>query len=209
MTTASAAPPPTRQRLLDAALELFADRGFADTTVGDLEAEAGLSPRAGGLYKHFASKEAVLREALERFVSGAERVTGTAFELMPLGDIRAELTLIARAGVAYFSANGKFIRIMQQERARFPDLVKEMYERAVAPAYALGAAWLQRQMESGFFPRADAQALAIVVMSPFVTYQIDQETFGRPTADVGPERFIAAWVDAMVACARGAVQGDS
>src|SRR5260370_19401710 len=186
MATAPAVPIPTRQRLLDAALELFADRGFADTTVGDIEAGAGLRPRAGGLYKHFASKEAVLREALERFVSGAERVTGTAFELMPLGDIRAELTLIARAGVAYFSANSRFIRIMQQERARCPDLVKEMYERAVAPAYALGAAWLERQMKSGFFPQADAQALPAVVMSPFVIYQIAHKPSTRPTPPSGP-----------------------
>lgn len=47
----------TRGRILDAARALFADRGYDDTTVGDLLDAAGISK--GALYHHFDSKDAV------------------------------------------------------------------------------------------------------------------------------------------------------
>lgn len=43
-----------RARVLDAALSLFAERGFAGVPVSELMAEAGLTH--GGFYNHFASK---------------------------------------------------------------------------------------------------------------------------------------------------------
>ena len=52
--------PTTRERIITEAMRLFAERGYRGTTVGDIEQAAGLSPRAGGLYKHFASKDEVV-----------------------------------------------------------------------------------------------------------------------------------------------------
>lgn len=53
MTTVTA-----RQRLLDAAVESFADKGFTGTTTRDIAARAGMSPAA--VYVHHASKEDLL-----------------------------------------------------------------------------------------------------------------------------------------------------
>lgn len=47
-----------RQRLLDAAVESFADKGFTATTTRDIAARAGMSPAA--VYVHHASKEDLL-----------------------------------------------------------------------------------------------------------------------------------------------------
>ncbi len=52
----------TRQRLLDAAAEVFAAKGYAGTRVADIAGRAGLSN--GALYAHFDSKAALLAEAL-------------------------------------------------------------------------------------------------------------------------------------------------
>ena len=52
----------TRQRILDAALELFARQGFAATSVRELARAVGL--RESSLYNHFAGKEAMLVAAL-------------------------------------------------------------------------------------------------------------------------------------------------
>ncbi len=46
----------TRGRIFDAALELFADRGFEATTMRDIAAKAGTSP--GLAYRYFPAKEA-------------------------------------------------------------------------------------------------------------------------------------------------------
>jgi AcrR family transcriptional regulator len=52
----------TREQLLEAAMELFATRGFHATSMKDLASAAGVSPPS--IYNHFASKESVLAAAL-------------------------------------------------------------------------------------------------------------------------------------------------
>jgi AcrR family transcriptional regulator len=61
-------PGSTRQRLLDVALDLFAEEGFGGTTITEVERRAGLAPGTGSFYRHFASKEELLRAAVDREV---------------------------------------------------------------------------------------------------------------------------------------------
>jgi DNA-binding transcriptional regulator YbjK len=55
--SASSGAPQTRERILDVAEALFAERGFAGTSVRDIAASAGLT--AASLYNHFDGKEAL------------------------------------------------------------------------------------------------------------------------------------------------------
>src|SRR5215475_10873443 len=54
----------TRDRILDTAEALFAERGFAGTAVRDIAAAVSLT--AASLYSHFAGKEALYAAVLER-----------------------------------------------------------------------------------------------------------------------------------------------
>ncbi len=70
-----------RTQILATAAELFAARGFHGVSVADLGAACGVSGPA--LYKHFASKEAILAEMLvsiseELLAEGERRVAGAA-----------------------------------------------------------------------------------------------------------------------------------
>jgi len=49
-----------RAALVEVAARLFAERGFEATSVAEIQAAAGLAPGSGALYKHFASKRALL-----------------------------------------------------------------------------------------------------------------------------------------------------
>jgi AcrR family transcriptional regulator len=55
----------SRAHILDAALKLFAHRGYGATSVRDIAEAAGLSK--GNVYHHFPDKEAIFRELLERY----------------------------------------------------------------------------------------------------------------------------------------------
>lgn len=54
----------TRGRIREAAIEMFAERGFEACSVRDLAKAVGI--KAPGLYSHFPSKEAILSEAMIR-----------------------------------------------------------------------------------------------------------------------------------------------
>ena len=54
-----------REELLAIAAELFAQRGFKNTTVRDIADAAGIL--SGSLYHHFDSKESMVDEILDTF----------------------------------------------------------------------------------------------------------------------------------------------
>jgi AcrR family transcriptional regulator len=80
-TRSAASTTTRREQILDVAAGLFAERGFNGVSVYDVGAALGISGAA--LYKHFASKEALLGEMLvgisERLLSeGRRRASGAA-----------------------------------------------------------------------------------------------------------------------------------
>jgi AcrR family transcriptional regulator len=85
----------TRQRILDIALELFGERGFAGTSVADIAGRLGTSKAA--LYYHFRSKaeiaEALLAGPMGAYTELMERAPGLAPEelLGAVVDTTAEL----------------------------------------------------------------------------------------------------------------------
>ena len=54
----------TKERILRTALALFADRGYAGTSVSDIAGALGLSKAA--LYRHYAGKQAILESIVAR-----------------------------------------------------------------------------------------------------------------------------------------------
>jgi AcrR family transcriptional regulator len=62
---------PTEQRILDAAEALFAEHGFAGTSLRTITARAGVNLAA--VNYHFGSKEALLRATLDRIISPVNR----------------------------------------------------------------------------------------------------------------------------------------
>jgi AcrR family transcriptional regulator len=54
----------TAQRILDSAEQCFAQSGYAGTSLRQVAAQVGI--REPGLYRHFASKEALYKQVLER-----------------------------------------------------------------------------------------------------------------------------------------------
>jgi AcrR family transcriptional regulator len=84
----------SRAAILRAALELFAERGFAGTTVADVAERAGVSK--GLIYAYVASKEELLRAILEERVRRAEAVLARAAVAGPPSD---RLRRILRASI--------------------------------------------------------------------------------------------------------------
>ena len=113
----------TRERIIDEAMRLFSEQGYAATSIAKIEAGAGLSAGAGGLYHHFKSKEAVLAAGIERQLSRLDALREIRHVLGPLGDLKSELTLIARYVLAELDSESELLRILAIEARNRPQLL--------------------------------------------------------------------------------------
>jgi AcrR family transcriptional regulator len=188
----------TRARILDAALALFAERGYRGATVADIEDAAGLAPRSGALYQHFKGKEEVLRAAVGRQVEELGLMQD-AMEMLPLGDLRAELLLIGRWNLADLARRQLLYRFLWKEGDQFPDLRDRLGEAFVERPLRRVAEWLRAHAERAGVPEPDCEALTLVIVQSMAAYRSLESLYGHPPLDVDEERFLDAWVETCLA----------
>lgn len=83
-----------RQRIIDAAVEVFGEKGFHRATIADVVRRSGLS--VGAIYTHFSGKDALFLHSCD-LISG-QGLDELAMRLAPLTTTAAKLT----AAVAYY-----------------------------------------------------------------------------------------------------------
>jgi AcrR family transcriptional regulator len=131
--------PDSRGRLQEAALALYSERGFDQTTAAQIAARAGLTERT--FFRHFADKREVLfgGSALlqERIVAG---VAGAPPDDGPLDAVAGGLTAAA-------AMLGDFRRDLSRQRQAVIDSNPELRERELAKLadYAAAVAATLRQ----------------------------------------------------------------
>ena len=79
----------TKERILDAALEMFSQNGYAGTNIRELSASLGLVK--SGVYKHYESKEAIWNALLDEMIAYYGEHFGSAEHLPPVPDSLDEL----------------------------------------------------------------------------------------------------------------------
>lgn len=181
----------TRRKIIEAGIQLFAEKGYQETTIGQIEAAVGLAPRAGGFYRHFKAKEDLLVEALERHV---EEVQGELkfSAVLPLGDTRAELILIGRTILLSAERHKDLRKIIRREARHIKQVSEIVHAIAQQDAFVEILPWLEQKSEATGFVCDDIKALAINVFGPvfFVLYAQDQ---GDEPLGVGRETFLMSW----------------
>jgi AcrR family transcriptional regulator len=191
----------TPDRLMDAALDLVAEHGYSGASVGAIERGAGMAPRSGALYQHFKGKDDLLRAAVERDLAAIDEL-GDVIAMLPLGDLRSELTLLARWNLSSLERRSRLARLVRRESAHLPpDLLDRLYERLVARPYEQVVEWLRDRYAAAGIEPPDLHTLAFVLIEPMSSYRAIREMFGRTLDDIDDERFIAGWVDVVLAVA--------
>lgn len=187
----------TRERIVTEALRLFAERGYAGTSVAAIEGAAGLSPHSGSLYTHFASKEDVLTAAIDRAVGLAEAGFALA-SMLPLGDLRSEMTLIARGSLMLMGTWRDLIRVMLKESDQFPAQVADARARLFDTSYRFLADWLGAKAKTGELPDRDFEAITSIWLGSVEHYWVMSNVYAGPPLGLDDERFIAQWVDTLL-----------
>ncbi|MFD0688023.1 TetR/AcrR family transcriptional regulator [Actinomadura fibrosa] len=184
-------PSTTRERVLDAALELIQQRGFGGTTVTGIEERAGLSPGSGSFYRHFRSKEHVFTELFERELDRAQRHRRT-FERGPVpGGSSDALARRLLEQLEYLAAIRPLITLLAREHGRFPELTGKIRDALLDQGIAEETEHLRRDLP-GISADEDPQALLAVMVAALTGYHLSREFFGRPPGNIDPSRFAAA-----------------
>ncbi|MFI9837454.1 TetR/AcrR family transcriptional regulator [Nonomuraea sp. NPDC051941] len=200
---ARSTPGVTRQRLIDEAVRLFSTRGYAETSVADIQAACGLTTGSGALYKHFPSKRALLEEAVRQNMEAVARRAAAATAERPAdADGRAALERMARVVWESLESDRDLIRIMLREYDGFPDLFERMWEGVLAGVYAQGVAWIAAQKELGRADVDDPEAAGAVLLASLTYYPLLRAMIGHTPGGLDPERFLAAWVETAAATLR-------
>jgi AcrR family transcriptional regulator len=187
------ADPSSRDRLLDAALELFAKRGYASTSTAEIQKATGMSPGSGALYRHFRSKSEVLRAALRR---GLDRMRNSEAwqETNTPTDRRLALTRVAEVAQLTIAENADLVRVMLREPDAAPDLVEELWVRNMAFACETMGHALRATADEIGAEVEDPEAISAVLLAAVSYVPVMEVLLGRTPGGVDPERFRAAWL---------------
>jgi AcrR family transcriptional regulator len=185
----------TRERIVDEAMRLFSQHGYTATSIAKIEAAAGLTPGAGGLYHHFASKEAVLAAGIERQLSRLGALREIRHVLGSLGDIRAELTLTARYVLAELDSESELLRILASDARNRPQLLTAAVEELVSSTFTGFAAWISERAEREISAK-EATAIAAFGLGSLLSSRLLRDVLGIP-AQVDDQALVDTWVQMM------------
>jgi AcrR family transcriptional regulator len=187
--TTSAAPPDATGRIVAAASRCFATKGYSGTTIADIEVAAGYSPRAGGLYRHFGSKQAILEAVIDAAVADNEAVFASITPPPEPVTPASAAEFIVRNGLRQLDRQAELMNIVFRDLDQFPHLVAK-----VRDGLANATMMLARTLEHLATEPIDADALAAVAVGPTIDFKIKQHMLGFTPLGITEERFVAAWV---------------
>jgi len=199
-------PATTRQRrkdarpleLLEAALALFVEKGFAATRAEEVAQRAGVSK--GTLYLYYPSKEELFKAVIAHYLSAriadtAQRVDAYRGRMGPL----LEDMLVAWWQQVYDSPASGTFKIIISEVRNFPEIAEFYVQQVIEPGSALIGRIVQRGIDSGEFRPTDVESVVHSLVLPMVMLCAHKHALGACTKQqIDGERFIAEHVALVV-----------
>lgn len=185
MTTPSSPSPAPKWRrradarpseIVQAAYEVFSEKGFASARLDDIAKRAGVSK--GALYLYFETKqdlfEAVVKDAVAPNIGAIE-----AFALGFPGPVEQLLRLMMPrvAELANQSGIGKVIKMVIGESGNFPEIARIWHDDVIAKGLGVLIKVIEQGQARGEIRAGDARQHALSIIGPLLTAVIFRETF--------------------------------
>jgi len=186
-----------RDRLLAAALKLFAAKGYAATSVADIQRASGLAPGSGALYKHFTSK----RELLDAAVAHRIDSIVAAREQYDAGEPGGVEQAVRTAGQLIWNnltQSEDVLRVMLREPDEVGDLDEKTWQVITDNAYQRFADELAASNHAGHTCIPDPAAAAAVAIGSLSYAATLRALTGRSPGNVDGDRYFEAWVNQTV-----------
>jgi AcrR family transcriptional regulator len=134
-----------RKQILDAATQVFAEKGFHRATIKDIAGKAGIAD--GTMYTYFAGKTEVLLGILHRLNESTEREQ----HLMPESeqDLRSFFTTYLRQRMALLWPNAEVFQAVLPEMLANEELRALYYQQVLVPTFTVAEHYFQSQSATG------------------------------------------------------------
>ena len=186
--------------LLDAALDLFVEKGFAATRSEVVAARAGVSK--GTLFLYFPSKDELFKAVVRENISG--RFTEWNAEFATFEGSTAEMLRYAVQAwwdrVGNTKASG-ITKLMMGEARNFPELAAFYEAEVVVPGQQLLRRILERGVARGEFRPLDLDYALFSVLAPMmflVMWKHSLGACGGAAAALDPARYRDSQIDVML-----------
>ena len=168
------------QELLDAALALFVQKGFAATRAEEVAALAGVSK--GTLYLYYPSKEELLKAVIAHYLS-ARIAEGAAQAAEHSGSTTALLQgiLIDWWTQLYDSPASGVFKLVITEVRNFPEIAGFYHREVVERAHDLLGAILRQGIAQGEFRPVDVDHAVHSLVLPLVMICLHRHSLGACT----------------------------
>lgn len=186
--------------LIEAALELFVEKGFAATRAEEVAKRAGVSK--GTLFLYFSSKEELFKAVVRKNLSGQFTEWNAMFDGFP-GTTPEMLKFCMHSWwerIGSTKASG-ITKLMMSEAGNFPELAEFYRAEVIRPGNLLIQRLIQRGIDRGEFRPMDAKKAVYVVMAPMLFLALWTHSFGTlndASEQLNPNEFLAIQLDTLL-----------
>jgi len=164
------------EEIISAALEVFAERGFAATKLEDVARKAGVTK--GTIYLYFNNKDALFKALVRQTIvpviargeAVAEAFTGSARDLFERL-VREYWRVVGETSLSGIP------RLMIAEAGNFPELARFYYEEVITRGHRLMEGVLARGIKAGEFKKVDLAIATKLAMAPLLHAVVARKAF--------------------------------
>ena len=186
--------------LLDAALDLFVEKGFAATRMEEVAAHAGVSK--GTVFLYFSSKEELFKAVVRHNISGRftewnaefDRFEGSSANMLRY----CMQTWWERVGATQASGISK---LMISEGRNFPEIADFYQHEVIEPGLQLIRRVLQRGVDRGEFRAMDLNCAAYGVVAAMMFLILSKHSIVmslKEDMNLDPSSYIACQADILL-----------
>jgi len=187
----------TRERIVDAALKVFAERGFDGAKTREIAERAGVN--LGLIKYYFDTKQGLWKSAVDRAFEDLRRaleaVRGEPEQIID----RSVLERAIRGYVHFVAEHPEFVRLMADESRRRGPRMRWLVDRYVRPFYEAIRDGIEPLQQRGLLPQMPAASFHYVLVGAAGSPFIQGPEFQRLTGlDPTSQDFVDAHADALV-----------
>ena len=183
-----------KQRIINVSVKLFANNGFAGTSIRDIAKAA--STNIPNIYYYFSSKEDlykyILRDAMNKFAA-------SIYEVKNFTSIREQLIAMGKSKYSFIQQNPDIMRLFFRERIGSKSgfkLVKEIGP-ILSSSISMMAGIIKRGIASGEFRKVDPELAARFLLGIFNAYDMEMVSMERVPSDKEIEAIVGLALESI------------